>query len=96
MPASVASAPVATRPTSDHATDREVRQHPAAEPADERAEVEPGRPGVASAPTRGATRASATSAPTSRIGYSQTPGKTSGATSATNAEASAPPVASTR
>ena len=40
---------------------------------------------------RGDTRASATKALTSRIGSSQTPGKIDGATSATNALASAPP-----
>ena len=46
--------------------------------------------------TGGAVRASATRAPISRIGYSQTSGKTTGATRATKALASAPPVETRR
>ena len=70
----------------------EVRADPPAEPSHERAEVEAGpRPRPPPDVAAGATRASATSAPTSRIGYSQISGKTCGATRATNAEASAPP-----
>ena len=76
----------------DHEQGRghEVRQEPPADVTEERAEVQP--PG-GSGPGRdhGATSARATSAPTSRIGSSQTPGKTSGATRATKALASAPP-----
>ena len=76
----------------DHKEGRgdQVRQHAGTCAAEERAEVQ--APAVrVRASALGATSASPTSAPTRRIGSSQTPGKTFGATSATNALASAPP-----
>ncbi len=48
--------------------------------------------GLAAGAAVGATSPRAMSAPTSRMGSSQTPGNTLGATSATKALASAPPI----
>ncbi len=91
MPASVASAPVAIRPTIIAAPTARYGSIRPRNPVvnGRKSRTRPARGGRG---TAGVTRANATRAPMSRIGYSQTPGKAIGANSATKADASAPPV----